>query len=110
MKIDIENLLKEMLAAASVVLKKHWPKAKDYAENEFRKLLLEAKHIAQLKDDGKITEQEAIYLMDLQRNASRAVLLAIEGLGILAVEAAINAALNVVRDSVNSAIGGWKLL
>jgi hypothetical protein len=110
MKIDIEKLLKGMLEAAGVVLKKHWPKAKDYAENEFRKLLLEARHIEQLKNDGKITEQEAIYLMDLQRNALRAVLLTIEGLGILAVEAAINAALAVVRDTVNSAVGGWKLL
>lgn len=110
MKIDIEKLLKGMLEAASVVLKNHWPKAKDYAENEFRKLLLEAQHIAQLKDDAKITEQEATYLMDLQRNASRAVLLTIEGLGILAVEAAINAALAVVRDTINSAVGGWKIL
>lgn len=110
MKIDINKLLKEMLKAASGVLKKKWPKAKDYAENEFRKLLTEAQHIAQLKADGKITEQEAAYLMDLQRNASRVVLLAIEGLGILAVEAAINAALAVVRDTINTALGGWKIL
>ncbi|NQT56199.1 MAG: hypothetical protein HQ551_08230 [Desulfobacteraceae bacterium] len=41
MKIDIEKLLKGMLEAASGVLKNHWPKAKDYTENEFRKLLLE---------------------------------------------------------------------
>lgn len=110
MEIDIEKLLKAMLEAASGVLKNHWPKAKDYTENEFRKLLLEAQHIAKLKAEGKITEQEAAYLMDLQRNASRAVLLAIEGLGILAVEAAINAALAVVGDTINSALGGWKVL
>lgn len=110
MKIDVDKLLKGMLTAASDVLKKKWPKAKDYAENEFRKLLLEAQHIAQLKADGKITEQEAAYLMDLQRNASRVVLLTIEGLGILAVEEAINAAMAVVRDTINSALGGWKIL
>jgi hypothetical protein len=110
MNIDIEKLLKGMLEAASIVLKNQWPKAKDYAENEFRKLLLETQHIAQLKDDGKITEQEAIYLMELQRNASRTVLLTIEGLGILAVEAAINASLAVVRDTINNAVGGWKIL
>jgi hypothetical protein len=33
------------------------------------------------------------------------VLLTLEGLGLLAVEAAINAALKVVSDTVNSAIG-----
>jgi len=67
-------------------------------------------HIAQLKAEGKITEQEAAYLMDLQRNASRTVLLTIEGLGILTVEATINAALTVVRDTINNALGGWKIL
>jgi len=110
MQIDIEKLLKGMLEAASGVLKNHWPKAKDYTENEFRKLLLEAQHIVQLKAEGKITEQEAAYLMDLQRNASQAVLLTIKGLGNLAVEAAINAALAVVRDTINSALDGWKIL
>ena len=43
--------------------------------------------------------------MEIQKNASRTVLLTIEGLGLLAVEAAINAALNVVKDAVNTGIG-----
>jgi hypothetical protein len=33
------------------------------------------------------------------------VLLAIQGLGLLSVEAAINAALNVVKNTVNTAVG-----
>lgn len=110
MDIDVEKLLKAMLAAASDVLKKQWPTAKDYAENEFRKLLIEAQHIAQLKADGKISEQEAAYLMSLQRNATHAVLLTIKGLGMVAVEEAVNAALAVVRDTINAAVGGWKIL
>jgi hypothetical protein len=110
MEIDTERLLKSMLKAARVVLKKQWPKSKDYAENEFRKLLLEAQHISQLKDNNKMTEKEARYLMDLQRNASRAVLLTIKGLGIIAVEGAVNAALDVARDTINDAIGGWNIL
>jgi hypothetical protein len=42
--------------------------------------------------------------MEMQKNAARMVLLAIEGLGILAVEAAINAALAVVKEAVNGAL------
>jgi hypothetical protein len=110
MNLDVDQLLPEMLAAAAGVLNKQGPKVRDYAENEFRKLLFEAQHLAQLKADGRITEPEAVYLMDLQRNAARTVLLTVEGLGILAVESAINAALKVVREAVNSAIGGWKIL
>lgn len=110
-KIDTDALLKKMLAAAGGVLQERWPRAKDYAEIEFRKLLIQAEHIKKLKSEKKITKDEARLLMDLQRNAMRSVLLTLEGLGILTVEAAINAALDVVRDAVNTAVGGgWKIV
>ena len=41
----------------------------------------------------------------MQKNASRSVLLTVEGLGILAVEEAINAALDVIKGAANKAIG-----
>ncbi|MFA5190916.1 MAG: hypothetical protein WA117_19185 [Verrucomicrobiia bacterium] len=110
MKLDMDALLKSMLTAAEKELKARWPKARDYAGMEFQKILLEAQHIGELKDANKITEQEATYLMDLQRNAARVVLLTIEGLGIIAVEAAINAALDAVRAAINAALGSWKIL
>jgi len=110
-KIDTDALLKKMLAAAGGVLQERWPRVKDYAEIEFRKLLIQAEHIKKLKFEKKITKDEARLLMDLQRNAMRSVLLTLEGLGILTVEAATNAALDVVRDAVNTAVGrGWKIV
>ena len=108
-QIEVEALLQEMMKAASASLAKKWPKARDYAESEFRKLLLEAEHIQQLKKNGKITEAEAVYLIELQRNAARTVFLTLEGLGILAVENAINSALGAVRKTLNRALGGWKI-
>ena len=47
--------------------------------------------------------------MNIQKNAIQMVLLAIEGIGILAVENAINAAISVVQDTVNKALG-WTIL
>ncbi len=41
----------------------------------------------------------------MQLNASKAVLLTIEGIGLLAAEAAVNAVLDVIKDSVNTALG-----
>jgi hypothetical protein len=96
MNLNTGKLLESMLNAAKSVLKKKWRSAKPYAENEFRKLLEEAVHI--------------VYLMSLQRNSARMVMLTLEGLGIIAVEESINAALAAVRDTINSALGGWKLL
>lgn len=103
--IDIPALLKQMLAAAQSTLGTKWPAVRDYASSEFTKLLLEAQNIAALKGKGAINEQEAALLMGMQRNASRAVLLTVKGLGLIAAQEAIDAALTVVRTAVNTALG-----
>ena len=100
-----------MLDAAAPKLQKAWPEAKDYATVEFKKYLMQVEHIEEMKLAKKITEEKATFLLDMQRNSMRSVLLTVEGLGLLAVEAAINAALDAVRDAINTAIGGgWKVL
>lgn len=104
-KIDVEELLQNMLAAASGVLKKQWPKAKEYAESEFKKIGESIVFIEKQRALGKMTAEQARLHLELQKNASRAVLLTLEGLGILAVEASINAALAVIRETVNKALG-----
>lgn len=100
-----------MISAAAGSLKQRWPIVRDYAEMEFQKFLIQVEHIKKLKSEDRINEDEAKLLIDLQRNAMRSVLLSLEGLGILAVEATINSALSVIRDTVNKALGGgWKIL
>ena len=103
--INIEELLGNMINAASSELGAKWPAAKDYAESEFKKigesiLFIEAQYVL-----GKISDIQARLHLELQKQASKTVLLAIEGLGILAVEAAINAALSVLKDTVNTSLG-----
>ncbi|MBI4634081.1 MAG: hypothetical protein HY742_09355 [Deltaproteobacteria bacterium] len=104
-KINIDELLKQMLAAAAKPFKKQWPGAKDYAESEFKKIAESIVFIESQLALGKMTPEQARLHLDVQKNASRTVLLTIEGLGILTVEAAINAALGVIRDTVNTALG-----
>ena len=108
-KINIEELLKEMVKTTSNVLKDKWPDVRTYAEMEFQKLGETIIHIQKMKNAGEITEERARLHIDIQKHAMRTVMLTVEGLGIIAVEEAINAALNVVRDTVNTAIG-WRLL
>ncbi len=107
--IDAEQMAKDMLAAALGVLKDKGPGVKTYAESEFKKLSETFVTIQKAKLSGEITEDQARLLLDMQKNATRAVMLTVEGLGIVTVEQAINAALAVVRDTVNAAIG-WTLL
>ncbi len=109
MAIDISKLAEDMLNAAKGVLTKQWPEIKDYAETEMKKIAESIAAIERMKLAEKITEEKARLHLDIQKNASRAVLLAVEGVGIVTAEQAINAALGVVRDTVNKALG-WTLL
>jgi hypothetical protein len=105
MAIDISNLIPKMLGAAQKVLVASWDEAKDYAETEFKKFSISLEDIGKLYAEGRISEQRAKLHIEFQKNAMQTVLLTIEGLGIIAVQNAINAAIDVVKDTVNRAIG-----
>jgi hypothetical protein len=102
--IDISALLTNMLSAAKEPLLQKWSETSGYAESEFKKIGEAILFIEKQRLIGKMTEEQAKLHLEMQKNASRAILLTIEGLGILAVEAAINAALSVIRDAVNTAL------
>lgn len=107
--IDFSKLIKDMLLAFQGQLSNHWKEAKPYTEKEIKSFAENIKLIAKLQLEGKIDEQQAKLYMDIQKSSMRIVLLTIEGLGILAVENAINAAIDVVRATVNTALG-WTIL
>lgn len=105
MAIDVSDIFQKMLQAAADSLEGKWPSIKDFAETEVKNLAETLALIVRLKTEGKITEEQAQLHLQIQKNTTRMVLLTAEGLALLAVEAAINAALNVVKETVNSAIG-----
>ncbi len=105
MALSASKLGKEILVAFRGSLTEKWPDIKEYGEAEAKKLAQALVMIEALKVSGKINEEQATLHLEIQKNACRTVLLTIEGLGILAVEAAINAALVVVKDAVNTALG-----
>lgn len=107
--IDFNKLITDMLGAAKNVLTDYWEETSPYAKNEFKAFANNVALIAALKLEGKINEEQARLYMELQKSSMRTVLLTIKGLGILAVEAAINAALDIARGVVNTALG-WTIL
>ncbi len=107
--INFDKLIKDMLSATKGKLANHWNEVKPYAEKEVNSFAENIKLIAELKIQGKITEDQAKLYIDIQKSSMRIVLLTIEGLGILAVEAAINAAIDVIRSTVNNALD-WTIL
>lgn len=105
MSLDIQDLVKAMLTAIEPVLTEHWKIAKDYAEIEADKMAKTLANITELRVAKKIDDEQAKALLDMQKHAMQAVLLAIAGIGLIMAQKAINAALSAVKDAVNKAIG-----
>tara|TARA_R100000306_G_scaffold12158_2_gene14267 strand:- start:418 stop:750 length:333 start_codon:yes stop_codon:yes gene_type:complete len=103
--IDVPEVFQKMLTAAKGVVEANWDDVKPYAEQEFKNLSENLQLIIRLRAENKITEEQARLYLDIHKSTVKIVLLTIEGLRILTVEEAINAALKVVKDTVNTAIG-----
>jgi hypothetical protein len=105
MALDPSQIAASMLKAAKGSLASDWPKARAYAEQEFKRLAQSLVDIGALVAAEAVNEQQARALVQIHRNTTQTVLLTIEGLGIIAVENAINAALDAVRTAVNKGVG-----
>ena len=102
--LSVPDLARDMLAAVKVSLGKDFSKAKNFARPELQRLARSLADIGKLVVSGKVTKQQARSLVEIHRNTTKMVLLTIEGLGIIAVENALNAAFKVIRDTVNAVV------
>lgn len=109
MPLNIGELAAAMIGAAKETLAKDWPKVRDYAEPELKRLAASLVDIGKLAAQGKVKQSEARALLQIHRNTVLTVMLAVEGMGLLAAERAINAALKAVADAVN-AVSPFKIV
>lgn len=105
MKLNGEQLGKDILTAFKGVLENKWPEIKYYGEAEAKKLVQSLIMIEALIVSHQINKEQAALHVEIQKNSTRIVLLTLAGLDLLVVEAAINTALDVVKDTVNQAVG-----
>lgn len=104
MALEIDNLLEQMLEIAKNKFGDAYEDAKDFAENEFKKLLQNTEFLAKKVANGDMTIERAKRHLRMSKNASEAVMLTVQGIGLDAAEEAINDALDVVKDAVNAAL------
>jgi len=102
--INISEIASNMLKAALPELTAGGNSAKNYAEVEFKKIAMQIKLIGELFAKGSLSEEEAKALLQMQVNSTKILMLTLEGLSLIVVEKAINAALGVVRDTVNTIV------
>jgi hypothetical protein len=105
MALEAGDLVAPILTALKAPLGKAWNAAKDYAEGEAKKMAQTLADIARFRAAGQIDDVQARALLDMQKHAMQAVLLTIEGIGLIAAQNAINGALGAVRTVVNKAVG-----
>jgi hypothetical protein len=105
MPLNVDELATSIFGAMKGVFDEKWPEIRDYAEGESKKLAQTLVQITTLRLSGQISAGEGAILLEMQKNATRAVLLALQGMGLILVEMAVNAALNAVKEIVNTAIG-----
>ena len=103
--IDIEAVGSEAGRKMIEVLTGAAKDVASYAKSEAKKLATSAAEIAALRLSGEITDQEAKLHLEIQKNASRAILMAVQGISIIAAEQAINAALKVIGGAIKTATG-----
>jgi hypothetical protein len=105
MASELEKLAKEMIHEAKGVLGHAWPQVRAFAEAEMKKIALSVLAIEEALAKGELTEPEARALLDIQKNASRAVLTASKVVGIVEAEKAINAALAILTGPLKKVLG-----
>ncbi len=104
MSLNRKMLVSKMLKVFKSKLSDEWSEIKYYAKAESKKLAENFKMIEKMKLSGQINEEQAKLYHYIQKDVSRAVLLTVKGLEILAVEKAINAAMDVLKETVNEAL------
>jgi len=105
MAFDIQSLVSPIIGAMKPILSKSWSEVSAYAQTEATKMAQTLDSIAELRLAGKIDDVQASALLDMQKHSMQAVLLCVEGIGLIAAQNAINAALDAVKDVVNGKLG-----
>jgi len=105
MSINIEKLAADLIDAAKKSLGTSFTSARTVAEPQLKALAALSGTIAQQVLEGELSEAEAEALLRIHINTTRIILLTVEGLGLLAVEAAVNSVIAVIRDTANSVVG-----
>jgi hypothetical protein len=103
--LNLDDILKKMVGAATTSLGAKWPTISALATTSLKTLAQNFVNVEQMLNAGTINQAQAKLMIDMQKNSLQTVLLSEEGLGLLAAQDAINAVIGVVKTVVNTAIG-----
>lgn len=103
--VTSSNLGDKIFVAAKSAFGEKFSLVQHFLKDESEKLAITLRMIVQASTKGDISNTEAKILLNQQKVAASAVLTTAEGMTAVAAQAAINAALKVVKEFVNGKIG-----
>lgn len=103
--IDVKKIVQVMLGASAQAIGPEFNATKALIEQQFTTLAQVLVQIQAAKLAGKMTEEECKILMDMQKKAVQSVLATTKGIGEIAAQKALGAALLSVAKSINEALG-----
>lgn len=104
MSLDAGDLINRMLHAGASAFGANWSRVQGFAEQEFKLLAQRIVDIEAQIGQG-LDPRIASHLFAMQKNTAVMVLAGLTTLTVLAVEAAVNAVLAVLGETVNRALG-----
>lgn len=107
--VTSENLGDKIFDAAKTAFGSRFKFIKHFLSDESEKLAITLRMIIAASRENQISEAEAKILLNQQKIAASAVLTSAEGITAVAVQAAIDASVSVIKEFVNGRLG-FKLL
>ena len=110
MAATADDILKKIMGAAESSFSDGWSAVKQYAPVEFKKMAIQieeiAANVAKYKVDKKqgYSEETAKLLFSMQRHACESVLVAVTHLTMVAVQKALDAIINVLKNAFKGVI------
>ncbi|HKB92014.1 MAG TPA: hypothetical protein VKC60_15970 [Opitutaceae bacterium] len=102
--MDGEVLGKTMYNAAAQSLMKGGKVACEFAQHEFTQYSEDLNQLQKMVSDGTLTAEQGQYYADRRKLAMNSTLLTIDGLGLIDVQNAVNAALAVLTSALGNAL------
>jgi len=109
MALDFKKLLKDMLVIAKQILGEAWPDVEVYVTAELQGITDRILWIQRELLAGRITQQKAKLMFDLQSKNTKIVLITAAGLSELGAEKLLTAIFKTIANAVNEALG-WVLI
>ena len=110
MDIDFKKIAVDMLEAMKAVVGDNIEEVRKMADDDLEDFAKRTVVLAQKVADGQLTAEQAKVVLKIRKNAVETVLLAIAGIGIIAAQEALNAAIAVLKKSLAGLVPGAGIL